>query len=235
MKAHFFQHVAFEGLGNIETWLKQAGYEISGTQFFKDDSLPDIDDIDVLIVLGGPMSVYDEPEFPWLAAEKKFIRDYLRAEKPLLGICLGAQLIAHVLGGAVKKNHSKEIGWFPVEAVPSDNPIAFCFPEEFIAFHWHGETFGLPEQAIHLARSSACENQAFQIGQYVFGLQFHLEMTPHAIGQLIEHCHEELVDEAFVQSEVDMISAPTKCFSLIHTIMNDVLTFLHQASINKTN
>ena len=182
MRAHYLQHVPFEGLGSIENWLQQAGYGISCTPFFDSVKLPRIEDIDLLIVMGGPMSANDEREYPWLIPEKQFIRSVIEAEKPVLGICLGAQLIANSLGAEVFANPVKEIGWFPIHAVPSIHHSAFQFPKEIEVFHWHGETFNLPKEAVHIARSAGCENQAFQIGRKVIGLQFHLETTPISVG-----------------------------------------------------
>ncbi len=115
MRAHYLQHVPFEGLGSIKSWLKKSGYEISNTQFFNSKVLPSIDEIDLLVVMGGPMSVNDEAKYPWLVEEKKFIRNTIEAGKSVLGICLGAQLIASSMGVKVFSNSEKEIGWFPVE------------------------------------------------------------------------------------------------------------------------
>ena len=128
MRAHYLQHVPFEGLGSIEPWLQNAGYEISHTQFFNLGVLPSIDEIELLIVMGGPMSVNDETENPWLVKEKKFIRSTIEAGKPVLGICLGAQLISNSMGGKVFSNSEKEIGWFPVEAVKPESSSFFRFP-----------------------------------------------------------------------------------------------------------
>ena len=113
MKAHYLQHVPFEGLGSIETWLQSIRAAVSVTKFFEDPTLPDPDNLDLLVVMGGPMSVNDEQKFPWLAAEKEFIRKAIEKDKAVIGICLGAQLIAGAMGAAVYPNKEKEIGWFP--------------------------------------------------------------------------------------------------------------------------
>jgi len=116
MRAHWFQHVSFEGLGSIELWLDSNGYEVTFTRFFESADLPDPDAIDLLVVMGGPMSVNDEDQFPWFVSEKRFIREIIESGKPVLGICLGAQLIANALGANVYPNPVKEIGWFPIYA-----------------------------------------------------------------------------------------------------------------------
>lgn len=119
MRAHWFQHVPFEGLGSIEPWLQAAGFEITKTPFFASAALPDPAAVDFLVVMGGPMSVNDEAELPWLAQEKQFIRRIIDSGKPVLGVCLGAQLIASALGSTVRRNPVKEIGWFPIRGVSS--------------------------------------------------------------------------------------------------------------------
>lgn len=227
MRAHYLQHVAFEGLGSIEPWLENAGYHISKTQFFDSHVLPDVDDIDLLIVMGGPMSVNDEAQFPWLVEEKHFIKQMIEAKKPVLGICLGAQLIASAMGAGVSANSDKEIGWFPVESVESDNACAFKFPKQVDVFHWHGETFALPEGAVLLAKSSGCKNQAFQLGSHVIGLQFHLETTPDSAKTIVEHCADELVFGKYIQSESEILSAPSERYTSINSLMASILDYLH--------
>jgi GMP synthase-like glutamine amidotransferase len=124
MRAHILQHVPFEGLGSIESWLKKSGFKITSTRFYESAKLPDLKTIDLLVVMGGPMSVNDEDRFPWLVAEKQFIWDAIAKSKPVLGICLGAQLIASALGAGVYPNKVKEIGWFPIHGIESSaNPF----------------------------------------------------------------------------------------------------------------
>ncbi len=182
MRAHYLQHLPFEGFGSIEPWLRHAGYEITNTPFYASSVLPPMKAIDFLVVMGGPMSVNDEDSIPWLGAEKRFIRNVIDSGKPVLGVCLGAQLIASALGADVYRNPVKEIGWFPVQGVPQNGILSFRFPAVTEVFHWHGETFALPPGAVLLASSAGCVNQAFQIGASVIGLQFHLETTMNLPG-----------------------------------------------------
>jgi GMP synthase-like glutamine amidotransferase len=228
MRAHYLQHVAFEGLGSIEPWLLNAGYEITRSQLFASPALPGVDEIDLLIVLGGPMSINDEAEFPWLVPEKTFIRDFIASGRPVLGICLGAQLIANALGARVYRNPVKEIGWFPIEAVATEETGAFTFPPSMEVFHWHGETFDLPPGATLTARSAGCENQAFQIGRSVIGLQFHLETTPESARQIVANCRAELVAAQYVQSEQAILAAGADRYRAINARMDDLLSFLQR-------
>ncbi len=208
MRAHYFQHVAVEELGSIEPWLRARGHRITATRLFAGEAPPDLDPVDWLIVMGGPMNIYEDARHPWLAPERRFIRNAIQAGKNVLGICLGAQLVADALGGKVRASSQKEIGWFPVrrtEEAPR-SPLSSPLPGEFEAFHWHGDTFDLPAGAIRLAASEACANQAFAHGERVLGLQFHLEMTPNAARRLIEACADDLVDGPFIQKAEAMLS-----------------------------
>ncbi len=227
MRAHFFQHVPFEGLGSIGSWLESRGASVTDTRFFEEFALPPVNDVDLLIVMGGPMSVNDESVYPWLSDEKRFIKEAILRGKSVLGVCLGAQLIANAMGARVYPNAEKEIGWLPIHRV--HNPRAgdaFQFPKDSVVFHWHGETFDLPPGAIRLARSEACENQAFQLGRNAIGLQFHLETTPQSARDLVGECRHELVPAKFVQSEETILSAPAERYTAINALMSAVLSFL---------
>ena len=225
MRVHVFQHVPFEGLGALESAFRRRNFDVATTRFFANDPLPTPADVDFLVAMGGPMSANDEATFPWLAAEKEFIRRHAAAGKPFLGICLGAQLLASALGARVFPNRDKEIGWFPIEGLPVRDPAVFRFPATAEVFHWHGETFDLPPGAVHLARSRACENQAFQVGAAV-GLQFHLETTPAIARALVEHDRAAMVSGPFVQSETEILSAPPERYAALHGLQDDLLDHL---------
>lgn len=225
MRAHVLQHVPFEGLGSIEPWLSERGAEIQFTRFFDSPGLPDPANLDLIVAMGGPMSVNDEMDLPWLKEEKRFISNAVDAGKAVLGICLGAQLIASALGARVYPGSQKEIGWFEIEST-SNGPGLFRFPQKATVFHWHGETFDLPPGASRLARSAGCQNQAFQIGRRVIGLQFHLETTPESAELLIAHCRNELLDGPFIQSEEKLRNVPAASYAAINALMAKVLDYL---------
>jgi len=225
MRVHVLQHVAFEGLGSIEDWLAERGAIISHTRFYEDPSLPDLADIDLVIALGGPMSVNDEAELPWLVAEKHFVSEAIAAGKAVLGICLGAQLIASAEGARVYPGPQKEIGWFPIFAAETQGGV-FRFPAVATVFHWHGETFDLPAGAVRLAGSAVNPNQAFQIGERVIGLQFHLETTPQSAAAMIQHCGAELIPTSYVQSAADLQSTPATHYAGVNALMGEILSYL---------
>ncbi len=227
IKAHYLQHVPFEGLGSIETWLQSIRADVTVTRFFDDPALPEPSSLDLLIIMGGPMSVNDEDAYPWLVKEKQFIRAAIEMDKAVIGICLGAQLIACAMGAAVRPNPEKEIGWFPVvgnAAGGAGQP--FAFPPELPVFHWHGETFNLPEGATLLASSAACQNQAFQLGQRVIGMQFHLETTPASARSLVQHCRDELQPSTYVQNAAQILEVGDSQYRVINTWMDKVLRFV---------
>lgn len=225
MRVHSFQHVPFEGLGSIEPYLDSKGYGITKTKFFESADIPDINEIDFLIIMGGSMSVNDEDKFPWLIREKRFIQNFIGTGKPVLGVCLGAQLIANSMGVKVYQNIFKEIGWFPIEGILSNNHSIFNFPSLVEVFHWHGETFDIPKGASLLARSEGCENQAFQIDDSVIGLQFHLEITPESANSIVSSCRHQLVPSKYVQTEEQILSANNEQYGKINQIMEEVISF----------
>jgi GMP synthase (glutamine-hydrolysing) len=213
LRVHWFQHVPFEGLGSIETWLQQKGAQVSLTAFWNDEPPPAVESFDGLIIMGGPMSVHDEATRPWLRREKEAIRQAIAAGKVVLGICLGAQLIAEVLGGRVTQNLEREIGWFPIER-SSDaeaHPLGAVLPHREPVFHWHGETFSIPEGATLLSRSEVCAHQAFAVGDRVLALQFHLETTEESAKAMVEHCAADLTPGPFVQTATEITGVTAPC------------------------
>lgn len=226
MRAHWLQHVAFEGLGSIEAWLEKENYEISVTRLYEFSEFPQLENIDLLIIMGGPMSVNDTDVYPWLFDEIKWIREAIDQRIPILGVCLGAQLIARSMGEKVYANDEKEIGWFPVHGLEGRQTPRFLFANSPECFHWHGETFDLPHGAELLASSDGCRHQAFLLGEKVMGLQFHLETTAEGAQGIVEHCNEELVDGLYIQTKAEILSAPPVQYEKINGMMKKVLSYL---------
>lgn len=214
MRIHYLQHVPFEGPAMIATWANARGYSLSNTALYEHDhSLPSLDEFDMLVVMGGPMSVHDEAEYAWLASEKALITQAIEQGKHVLGICLGAQLIAQVLGANVVANEQKEIGWFPInwqmtqDTLSPTNELSKLFnglANPMTVLHWYGERFEIPSGAQHIASSKACHNQGFLYQNTVLGLQFHLEMNSAAIDNILNACGDELVNGAYIQNEAQI-------------------------------
>lgn len=186
------KHVAFENLGIFEPVLASQGYHINYLQAGIDD-LASIQKADALFVLGGPIGVYEEDQYPFLTEELSQIETYIGQQKPVMGICLGAQLIARILGANVYKgDNGKEIGWAPIIMTQNAANSALApLGNECSVLHWHGDTFDLPHGAVHLASSDLYPNQAYAVGNNVLGLQFHVEAAPNRIEEwLIGHTCE---------------------------------------------
>ena len=207
MKIHCFQHVGYEGPACIPVWAAERGYHFTVTRTDTDVTLPALDDVDLLVVLGGPMSVYRTSEWPWIDAEKAYVRDCIAAGKPVLGLCLGAQIIAAAMDAKVEPNPEKEIGWFDVQLQPAarESLLREILPSQFSAFHWHGDRYYCPAGAVSLASSEGCAEQAFQLGDKVVGLQFHLEATPEWVRSLADRDADQLVAGRFIQSRELML------------------------------
>ncbi|GAA0314839.1 type 1 glutamine amidotransferase [Psychrobacter aestuarii] len=206
LRIHALLHVDFEDLGIIADWADTQGHTVSYTRFYQGDSLPEQADFDWLIVMGGPMSIHDESEYPWLVQEKPFIQQSIDAGKTVLGICLGSQLIAHVLGGQVAPSGVKEIGWLPITLTPAAavHPLLNGLPSEpFTVFHWHGDGFSVPKGAIAIAESDAWMNQGFiyqssaqqDAGAYTLAWQCHFEVTTDSMNNMLAHGAAEIQSE----------------------------------------
>lgn len=224
MRLHYLQHVWFEDLGVIRDWAEGNKFKVTRTALYENQQLPEVEDFDCLVIMGGPMGVYQEGKYAWLHKEKEFIKKSIAADKKVLGICLGAQLIADVLGAKVYPNRNKEIGWFPINLTQEQQNIFDKFPKELIVFHWHGDTFDLPKNSLHLAESQICKNQAFSYNDNrVLALQFHLELKEEGINRLVEQCQEELVTASFIQTRQqiqDKISYLSGCNEIAFKLLN---------------
>jgi GMP synthase (glutamine-hydrolysing) len=179
-----FQHVAAEPLGSLHARIRARGHRVRFHNFQRDpQAQPNVERYQGLIVLGGPMNVEDTHRHPHLRIEMQAIEAALRDGKPVLGICLGAQLLAHVLGAPVSHHARKEIGWYDLQVTDAGrkDPVLGHLGGSAPVFQWHGCHFDIPRDAVHLARSPQCEQQAFRYGDNAYGFQFHLEMDEQLV------------------------------------------------------
>ncbi|MCW8917466.1 MAG: type 1 glutamine amidotransferase [Gammaproteobacteria bacterium] len=227
MNIHILQHVPFEGAGSIEAWALAQGHTLTTTRFYAQEPFPALATFDLLVIMGGPMSIHDEHLYSWLKGEKWFARQVIDSGRPVLGVCLGAQLLAEVLGGEVYPGKQKEIGWFPIVLDEGFilHPLGAQLAPRPTVFHWHGETFTLPPGAQRIATSAACDNQGFIYRDQVIALQFHLETTPESAQSIVEHCGDELVDAPYIQS-AEAILGNSDHYSAINSTMRQMLEYL---------
>jgi len=178
-KVLVFQHVPFEILGTLDPLLRSGGYRARYINFGREPyAEPEIDKYHGLIILGGPMNVGMADEYPHLNTEVRLIKRAIELGTPILGICLGAQLIAKSLGAEVRRNGQKEIGWYEISLTEEGkkDPVLKYIKDARPIFEWHGDTFEIPEGAVHLAQSKTCTNQAFKYGDKIYAFQFHMEV-----------------------------------------------------------
>ncbi len=188
-----FQHIDCEGPGSVLEILKNKNIALKVVKPFRGENIPEKIG-DGLIVLGGPMGVYEQNEYSWMNLEISAIQECLKKQIPVLGICLGAQMLAHAAGGTVYKGIQPEVGWYPIRLSNEGrwDPLLLGLPEEVMAFHWHGDTFSLPLDAVRLAGSSNYPNQLFKLGNNAYGFQCHLETTEEMIKEWVLVYEKEL-------------------------------------------
>ncbi len=223
MRIHYIQHVPFENLGHIDDWLQHKQYIVTKTQLWEAGTLPAVFDYDGLIILGGPMNVDEEETYPWLRPEKNFIAEAVRSNKKILGICLGAQLLAAVLKADITQNHHKEIGWFPIGF---NNTFKDWLGKETTlqqnVFHWHGDTFSIPSGAVNHASSEGCANQLFTLGASIIGIQFHLEITPALLQAMVQNEGHELTKDQYIQP-AEELENETSYYAASHDLLDEIL------------
>ncbi len=195
MSILFIKHIGIEGPGTFGSFLDDKGIGYETVDVFDGAALPeDPAKYGAIVILGGPMNVYEEDAHPYLKDDDRFIKDCFRIGKPMLGLCLGAQLISKASGAKVGRNHEKEIGWFDVELTEDgvNDPLFKGFDKTIEVFQWHGDTFDIPENGAHLASSPLCANQAFRYNENAYGLQFHLEVTNDMVVEWLDAYDDEV-------------------------------------------
>jgi len=224
---HYLQHADVEGPGQIGVWAAACGHKLTGTHLYRGEAPPDLASVDFLVILGGGMNVYQHRDYPWLVREKEFIGNFIGRGKPVLGVCLGAQLIADVLGGKVYQNPEIEIGWYPIRILDAvrEHPFFTHLPAEFTVMHWHGDTFDLPPGATLLASSDACKHQAYICEGNVIGVQFHIELRPEEVRAYVEGETAPLPEGKYVQS-FEQILAGDRHMTTTHRLLCELLDAL---------
>lgn len=223
MRILCLQHVPFEGPAAIADWAQARGHTVHCHPMYGDEALPDQESFNFLCVMGGPMNIYEHEAYPWLEEEKAFIRAAIDAGKYVIGVCLGGQLIADVLGAKVNKGPQAEIGWFPITR-SSDYPAWLDMPETLRVMHWHGDRFDIPEGAQHIAASEACDNQGFIYQDRVLAWQCHLEATPGSLSALVEACSDELqATSDTVMSAEQLLQEPLETYTTMQAVLFKML------------
>ena len=209
MKVHCLQHTAFETPGCIVQWANTHQLHFSITHTYRGEVLPDVNAVDLLIVLGGPQSAIELELYPYLKSEVDFIQKTIAQNKAVIGICLGAQLIGEALGARTDKSPFPEIGIFPIHALPEakHDPVFSQFPETIETVHWHSDMPGFTEGMITLASSPGCPRQVFRYGDRVYGLQCHFEMMKCNAEKLLAHCKDDLTSGMYIQKPEDFLKA----------------------------
>ena len=215
MKIHFLQHVAFEGPGYLHQWMKENGHEVSFSHLYQEHcEFPDPSRIDALCILGGPMNVDQDHLYPWLSREKRLIKDCISEQKKVLGICLGAQLIASSLGAKVRTAPHQEIGWYkvyPTQAIQAISALNELFESFPTVLHWHGDQFEIPTGCSDLLTSQGNSNQAFLYRGHVLALQFHLEVDKTGVQEMAAVCGKDWARSTYVQSIAEILDGTRHC------------------------
>lgn len=226
MRIHYLQNDPMAVPGLIEQWATQKRHPLTGTRVYEGESFPALDSFDLLIILGGRMGAYEEAQYPWLIAEKAYIREAIFQNKFVLGICLGVQLMAEALGGKAIPHEHKEVGWWPIQlnADAANAELLQGLPAQFCAFQWHGDTFHLPAGAVLLAGNNACANQSFLYGRRALGVQFHPEVDHGITTMWTQQFQDDLKEGPFSQTIEAMVNQPA-CLEqgkeVMFTILNN--------------
>ncbi len=199
-----FQHAEGEWIGSMTDWFAGKDFELQTYRLDLNEALPTVEQFDWLLIMGGPMSAYDEDVHPWLVAEKKIIKAAIESDKTILGICLGGQLIASAMGADVYRNTQQEVGWYEITKT---NSCATWMPDSIVPLSWHSDCFDLPDGAIPFASTAVTPHQGFKLGENVWALQFHLEAQANTAADFLALDDEGLPTGEYVQTEAEIFSS----------------------------
>jgi GMP synthase (glutamine-hydrolysing) len=232
VRIHTIIHAPFETPGIIENWAMSHGHDLSATHTYKGEQLPAITTLDFLIVMGGPQSPTELDKYPYLCDEILFTKQAIEHKKAVLGVCLGAQIIAESLGAKTERSPNKEVGVYPIQLTEAalTDPVFKLFPKSFDVMHWHNDMPGIPHQSELLAFSTGCPRQAFRYGNRVYGLQCHMEMTSDLVKGMVQHCAADLQPGQYVQTAEKLL---TQDLAEINRKMMMLLDYLADVVANK--
>ena len=224
MRLHYFQHVEYTGRAFIPEWAAANNHDLIRVMVPQVDALPCAEEIDALIIVGGPMSIWEVQQHPWLAAEKKLLAGLLYQNTPVLGICLGAQLMAEHLGAKIKACNHLKIGWYLIELNNKINTTCLrnILPERFESFFWHGDVFELPTDAVPVSRGCEDACQGF-VWRRSIALQFHLEATPQWARHLVTRDADQLIPAPYVQGAETILAKPDELYRNNNVLMSSLL------------
>ena len=208
MRGHYLMHAFFETPGVITDWAQERGHQFLGTQAYKNEDFPSVQDIDYLVIMGGPQSPRDCKKYSYLQREIDLVAQMIAADKPVIGFCLGAQIIGEALGAPVEKSPEKEIGVFPISLTEAGKKDVLLqgFSDVFDVTHWHSDMPGLTPDCQILATSEGCPQQIIRYRPKVYGFQCHMEMTADAVRSVMENCPEDLSPSPFTQAPEAFLS-----------------------------
>ncbi|NND98892.1 MAG: type 1 glutamine amidotransferase [Pirellulaceae bacterium] len=229
MKVLAIQHDAADPPAAAGEIVTNLGHELTTIRLDRGDKIPATPDADMLMTFGGGFSFTQGEPPPWFAAEQKLIRDYVDTQRKVLGICLGSQMISSALGGKVRRNDQVEVGWHPVESVPgSSSCLTDLFTQPTHVFHWHQDTFSIPDGAKHVLRSQGCDNQGFVIDDRVFAFQCHLEANEKTVRTFLAVSKLWRQDSRFVQTEQEIVGGVDQYFPHQQELLQRILVRLMQ-------
>ena len=224
MNIHVLQHAEWETVGKLDKWFSENKLPYSTTHLYKGENLPKTK-VDFLVIMGGPMGIFDDENHPWLKTEREFIKQTINTNAIVLGICLGSQFIADALGAKVFPGKEKEIGFFDIKKA-NNHPTTNNLPYELEVFHWHGDTFETPENAINLFSSELTSNQGFIYDDRVIALQFHLEVGIEEIEGFVKNGIDELIPSTYIQNKDEILNQNfnlDKSNSYLFNILDSIL------------